>query len=281
MIDSINSASNSILSQLADPQGKKRTVKGLVLGYVQSGKTANFSAVAAKAIDSGYKLAIVLAGMHNNLRLQTERRLVHELCEPNLGKVINLTKVDKNGDFSKRQAVRAASICGRTDGFALAVLKKNSAVLRAFNLWLSEADPELVKQCPVLIIDDESDHASVNTAKSNEDASAINRLIRELLKRFDSCSYIGYTATPFANVLIDSSQEDDLYPRDFLVSLEKPYSYFGSEELFGSEAILDKTGHEPLPLIRLIPDKVREKRVTKTDRFFDEPRALEAVFAVV
>jgi hypothetical protein len=255
MLSSLNHASTTVVSHLAAPKANNCRVQGLVLGYVQSGKSANFSAVIAKAVDAGYKLVIVLAGTHNNLRLQTERRLFHELCEPNLPACTNLTAVDETGDFKKIQAQRAESACGRPDGFALAVVKKNSSVLRNLESWLSTAKPETLAKCPLLLIDDESDNASVNTNRpAEENPTAINNLIRKIVSLFGTVSYVGYTATPFANIFIDSSIEDDLYPRDFLISLPKPLSYFGAEELFGTEALIGNAGLGPLPLTREVTD---------------------------
>ena len=254
MLRSLDDSSSSVMANIASPYGSEQQIaKGLVLGYVQSGKTANFSAVIAKAVDAGYKLVIVLAGIHNNLRFQTEKRLYKEICEPDLSAVTNLTEVDELGDFKKRQTVKAERACGRSDGFSMAILKKNATVLRNFDFWLSEARSETLVRCPTLIIDDESDHASINTAKPENDPTAINDLIRTILRRFGRASFVGYTATPFANILIDSNVEDDLYPRDFLISLPKPSTYFGAEELFGSGAMSDSPGKSGLPVIRTVP----------------------------
>ncbi len=253
MLESLDAASSTVVSNLAMPFGATECVrKGLVLGYVQSGKTANFSAVIAKAVDAGYKLIIVLAGIHNNLRFQTEKRLFRELCEPDLASVTNLTEVDENGDFKKTQTVKAERACGKTDGFSLAVLKKNGTVLRNLNSWLDGAKPETLAKCPTLIIDDESDHASVNTSKDDDDPTTINSLIRDIIRRFEHLTYVGYTATPFANVLIDARTEDDIYPRDFMISLPKPPSYFGAEELFGSDAMGVRGAKKSLPVIRAV-----------------------------
>lgn len=213
MVDSLDQASTSVVSHLAPPSSEKSLkVKGLVLGYIQSGKTANFSATIAKAVDKGYKLIVVLAGMHNNLRKQTETRLRSELVAPLDGKTCTtLTDVDEQGDFKRKQSVSANSQLNRRDGFVLVVLKKNSSVLRNFNSWLDDANPEVLKNCPVLMIDDESDQASINTNKADESPTAINNHIRSIFEKFHVASYVGYTATPFANVFIDASVEDDLY----------------------------------------------------------------------
>lgn len=260
MIDSLDESSSLVVSHLAPPSSKNPIAcKGLVLGYIQSGKTANFSATIAKAVDEGYKLIVVLAGMHNNLRKQTETRLREELVYPFESKsCTTLTSDEDTGDFKKRQSVTANRTLVRTDGFTLAVIKKNTSVLRSFKSWLSEASPEVLKACPVLIIDDESDQASVNTSKDDQDPTAINRHIRELVGLFNIVSYVGYTATPFANVFVNSDVEDDIYPKDFLITLEKPATYYGPEELFGRDAVNGNASTEGMPVIRTVSDEDAE-----------------------
>lgn len=185
MVRSLDHSSSTVVAHLAPPKTQvPRAVKGLVLGYVQSGKTANFSAVISKAADEGYKLVVVLAGMHNILRLQTQARLQEEIVLPKESACTTLTKVDEKGDFQKKQFVTANRALGGSDGFTFVVLKKNSAVLRNFNAWLTEASEETLKQCPTLVIDDESDQASVNTNRPEDDPTAINDHIRNIIKRF-------------------------------------------------------------------------------------------------
>ena len=257
MIENLDSASTSVVARLSFPNSSRLNsvthTKGLVLGYVQSGKTANYSAVISKAIDAGYKLIVVLAGVHNNLRYQTEVRLKEEIVEPNETSCITLTRTDKKGDFSKTESTNANKACGQNHGFSMAVIKKNVSVLRSFNSWLSAAKPEYLQKCPILIIDDESDQASINMSKDPElNPSAINSGIRKIMNHFKVASYVGYTATPFANMLVDASIDDDLYPRDFFISLRKPSSYTGAEELFGSFDPNGKTLKPGLPIVRTI-----------------------------
>lgn len=257
MIKNLDDASTLVVANMAPPDSDKSVkCKGLVLGYIQSGKTANFSATIAKAIDEGYKLIIVLAGMHNNLRKQTELRLREELVEPGGGKTCTtLTTDEDTGDFKRRQSVTATRTLVRNDGFTLAVIKKNSSVLRSFRAWLQEATPEILQNCPTLIIDDESDQASINTNKEDQDPTAINNHIRELIKLFKVVSYVGYTATPFANVFVNVEPADDIYPKDFLVALDKPSTYYGPEELFGRDAVNGKQSTEGMPVIRSVTDE--------------------------
>ena len=256
MINSLDRASTQVVSHLTPPQSERPVVtKGLVLGHIQSGKTANFSATIAKAVDSGYRLVVVLAGMHNNLRLQTELRLRSELVDPAEGRTCTtLTGVDENGDFKTRQHVSANSQLSKNSGFTLVVLKKNTSPLRNFSQWLAEASPDVLKNCPMLFIDDEADQASINTSKPEEDPTAINGHIRNLISKFSVATYVGYTATPFANVFIDSNVEDDIYPKDFLVALEKPSIYYGPEEIFGRTTMGFEIRNVGLPVLRTVPE---------------------------
>ena len=270
MIDSLNVGSNAVVKRLANPKinlngSEIHQSKGLVLGYVQSGKTANYSAVIAKALDAGYKFIIVLSGIHNNLRYQTEARLRAEIVVPSELKADPITKMEMNGDFNEKLTQSANRILGSNEGFGIAVLKKNVSVLRKFNKWIGDAKKDILDITPVLIIDDESDQASINTSKDPEtDQTAINKQIRNLNSHFKILSYVGYTATPFANILIDSTIEDDLFPRDFIVSLKKPVSYIGAEEIFGS---VDQDGNvsSGLPLIRTI-DSLDESIISASRR---------------
>jgi len=248
-IDSINDSTNEIMKSLGNPSDVKPFDKrGLVLGYVQSGKTANFTGLINKAYDVGYKLVVVLSGIHNDLRAQTQLRLDEEVVgnaldkEGNPGgvaliysntsdKIIStLTTVDQ--DISS-----GTSRIHNLNQASLIVAKKNSVVLEALKDLLEHHVKLFNLDIPVLIIDDEADQASVDTSKEEEDPKTINRLIRQILDVFTRKCYVGYTATPFANLLIgaETKTEDegyDLYPKDFLVGLLKPKDYCGPEEFF-------------------------------------------------
>ncbi|KFU76961.1 Z1 domain-containing protein [Amycolatopsis lurida] len=224
-IEDLNVASTKVVSLLNHPKERSFSTRGLVVGYVQSGKTTNFTAVMAKAADSGYKLFIVLAGIHNGLRRQTQRRLVQQLVEPNRSRWMQLTDPDK--DFTPR-ANAAAYFAKSNKQHVLCVIKKNPRVLRKFSAWLESA-AEYLADCPALIIDDEADQATVAT-------NTINPLICEILGRLPKSAYVGYTATPFANLLIDPAAAD-LYPKDFIVNLPQPEGHFGTEVLFGRDPL--------------------------------------------
>jgi Z1 domain len=257
-VRSLDDSSDRILRQLAAPSEDRFDIRGLVLGFVQSGKTANFTAVAAKAADAGYRLVIVLSGIDNGLRRQTNVRLKRELVGypdnrtsavhmPPMGRQWHeFTRDDLHGDFQPGLANHAALQGSQP---VLLVVKKNGAVLRRLLRWIDEAPAEVRRTLPLLVIDDEADQASVDTRGTYqaEDAppdpdyeapSVINGLIRDLLKRFERRAYVAYTATPFANILIPHDTADprvgnDLYPKDFIVDLPKPPGYFGAEEIFG------------------------------------------------
>lgn len=221
--------------------------RGLVVGYVQSGKTANFTAVAARAADVGYRLIIVLSGIHDSLRNQTQRRLNRELVDVGVDWI---TLTDAAEDFHEPLVA---------DGFAstgtvLVVAKKITPILKRINQWLGKLEGRL-SELAVLLIDDEADQASINTRGNRRDPSVdeetvpdedtapslTNALIRDILNKCQRATYIAYTATPFANILIDPEANDDhvgqdLFPKDFVVQLPRPDGYTGTEELFGVSA---------------------------------------------
>ncbi len=260
VVRSIDETTDRILGRMPAPSTDQFDVRGLVLGYVQSGKTANYTALIAKAADVGYRLIIVLSGIDNGLRRQTQIRLKKELVGypdhrtaksvplPPLGRQWHeFTTVDINGDFNSGNATPAALQGSQP---VLLVVKKNSTILRRRLLpWLKSAPDQVRQTIPLLVIDDEADQASIDTRgtylpgeilqpEDYEPPSAINGLIRELLQMFNRSSYIAYTATPFANILIphdsfDPDFSNDLFPKDFIFALPKPHGYFGAEELFG------------------------------------------------
>lgn len=243
-IEKLDESSTRIVSLLNHPRESKFSTQGLVVGYVQSGKTTSFTAVMAKAADRGYKLFIVLAGIHNGLRHQTQARLIRQLVEPNPTGWSQITGLDH--DFTP--TANPASYFGKNNKtHVLCVVKKNAPVLRKLVRWLGDASEYLV-DTPAIIIDDEADQATVAT-------STINPLIRQILDSLPKSAYVGYTASPFANLLIDPSSAD-LYPKDFIVNLPQPHGHYGTEVLFGRYAL---DGEDPedvddgFDMIRIIP----------------------------
>lgn len=290
-IDNLDQSSNSVLSHLEDPCSPDQfLVKGLVIGHIQSGKTANFSALIAKAADAGYKVVIVLSGLHNSLRQQTQRRLQRDLGRedgrgvgsPEPGRQwVWMTGDELWGDFNPG-SVDAAVLQGNEQ--VILVVKKNKSRLNRLINWMDGKVPDHV---PVLVIDDEADQASINTGSnrtpvrestdlSSDDfdgdhpdpdelnPSAINFSVRKLLGIFERCSYVAYTATPFANVLIHPLAMDreagvDLFPTDFILSLPRPPGdqYVGAERLFGRDQLpgeAEEADSDGLDVIEIVPD---------------------------
>jgi len=279
-IRSLDDSSDRILRQLATPVTPTFDIRGLVLGFVQSGKTANFTALIAKATDAGYRLVIVLSGIDNGLRRQTNIRLKRELVGypegransvrlPPLGQQWHeFTREDLAGDFQPGFANHAALQGSQP---VLLVIKKNGPVLRRLLRWLDDAPIEVRRTLPMLVIDDEADQASVDTRGTYqtedgpfdpdyEPPSVINGLIRDLLRKFDRRAYVAYTATPFANILIPHDASDphvgnDLYPKDFIIDLPRPPGYFGAEDIFGRFDPSSGATADALDVIRNVPDE--------------------------
>ena len=234
-IKGIDEASNEVVSMLGDPAEGQFSCRGLVVGHVQSGKTANMTAVAAKALDAGYDTVIVLAGLTNKLRYQTQLRLFDDLVSRNPLNWQVLTPNEIDRDF---RAPPQGGFLRHIDKAQLAVVKKNVSPLRELKTAVKRTLAAVRRELRILVIDDECDQASINSARRELDMTAINHRIRELLSFLPRVTYVGYTATPFANVLIspyrvDGQELDDLYPRDFITSLPSPAGYFGTEKLFG------------------------------------------------
>lgn len=301
IIENLDSFTSEILSRLEDPY---RTGawdrRGMVMGSVQSGKTANYTALICKALDSGYKLIIILTGIHNSLRSQTQDRLNEELLgydidriqrltgqERRIGvrrifsdhRIVNtLTSSSQNGDFSKAVASQAGIIPSVTGDPIILIIKKNVTILRNLFSWLNSIPGvmevegrRVILDIPFLLIDDECDYASVDVGMPERDENGniledydptkTNRSIRQILYLFQKSAYIGYTATPYANIFIHNKgfhprYGEDLFPRHFIISLPPPSDYVGPEKVFGiagdSELAIESI--EPLPLIRYIED---------------------------
>lgn len=246
-IASVAEESLRIISKTTPISRHEFQCRGLVVGYVQSGKTANFTAVAARAADVGYRLIIVLSGIHDSLRNQTQKRLDLELVGTGVDWI---TLTDEDTDFHEPEVADGFS----SSGTVLIVAKKITPILERLNQWFSKLEGRLA-DIPVLLIDDEADQASINTRGNRNDPSIdadsapdkdtapslTNALIRDILRKIPRATYIAYTATPFANILIDPNANDDqvgedLFPKDFVIQLPRPDGYTGTEELFGTSA---------------------------------------------
>lgn len=262
VITSTDQVTDTILSRLGNPRLEKRwDRRGMVVGHVQSGKTANYSGLICKAADAGYRLIIVIAGIHNNLRNQTQERIDEGLIGFDSGKQWGRTVGGRKyvvgagefgpsrrpvslttriHDFNKARADSDRSEIGDYVEPVVLVIKKNHRTLANLLDWLKDnsarGDQEMIDQ-PMLLIDDEADNASINTKYGKKLVTTINGQIRDLLNMFHRSCYVGYTATPFANIFIDPDQDDemyneDLFPRDFIIGLDAPTNYFGPTKIF-------------------------------------------------
>lgn len=294
-IDALDQSTDRILGLLEDPLREGAwDRRGLVVGHVQSGKTGNYSGLICKAADAGYKIIIVLAGLHNNLRSQTQIRLDEAflgfetnptatdlkpvgvgMIDPSIRPNFATNRSDR-GDFNTASS-RNLGITPESRPW-LFVVKKNKTVLERLLRWLrnhvaNSVDPEtgrkIITNLPLLLIDDEADHASVDTGEQIFDAdgvpdpdhnpTAINRNIRRILWTFSRAAYVGYTATPFANIFIHEggqTAEDgpDLFPSSFVINLATPSSYIGPSRIFGVQRNGERS--EGLPLTRTFSDHV-------------------------
>lgn len=248
-VESVDAASSTVVAHTPRSDRGTWQAKGLVVGYVQSGKTTNFVAVSAKLADVDYKMIIVLSGIHNGLRRQTQARLNHYLSELNPALWVAMTDTDH--DFGR--PTQDASALLSSNKTVLAVVKKNAAVLSKLIRWLDTPNSRsAMAGAPVLVIDDEADQASVATGR-------INPLVRRLLSLMPKSTYVGYTATPFANVFVDP-KGDDLYPETFILNLPRPEGYFGPESIFGRNAVegerFDEDAGPPdgYDMVRYVPD---------------------------
>ena len=280
-LSALDELSDAVLFELQDPDvtiEPEDSVKGLVVGYVQSGKTANYTAVTAKAFDAGYRLVIVLTGIHNSLRRQTQLRMEDELGlvpstedRPTASPTGQAGKSDPIYPLSNSELFGGDYIPATVSNAVVAnqrsifIIKKNVAVLNKLIEWLPK---DLNK--PVLVIDDEADQASINTNLAEEvvidedgneqtlkeQRTATNAAIIGLLQKFHRVSYVGYTATPYANVFIDAEDSEDLYPRDFIIPLPKPDGYFGPTEFFGDSISGGGEGTRPnsSSMVELVDD---------------------------
>lgn len=270
-VDSVAEESLRIIGKSTPIGQSEFQCRGLVVGYVQSGKTANFTAVAARAADVGYRLIVVLSGIHDSLRNQTQKRLNAELIDIGM-KWTTLTS--ETEDFQNPAVANGFAGAGTV----LVVAKKIPPVLRRLNQWIQALEGQMA-DIPVLMIDDEADQASINTKGNRKDPSVdddsivdtsdpsvTNELIRDTLKRIPRATYIAYTATPFANILIDPGAVDfevgiDLFPKDFVIQLPRPDGYTGTEELFGpSSAGRDVMRPVPDSDVRALKPKRRKRR---------------------
>lgn len=307
-VTSLDLATTDVVERLTDPTRKEaHQSKGIVVGYVQSGKTANFTGVIAKAIDAGYRLIIVMTGTVEMLRSQTQRRIDMEMVGRqniigdipeeqasqhkidyfddddwragrflDLGQDMMATEIHRltqhKTDYRKlghqfkslklERAFSALPLYDPANLFKaharLAVVKKNATVLKKL-VGDIKANKNAFAEIPVLIIDDESDEASVNTVdpekvktakaegKEFQERKAINACISDMLDLMPRAQYVGYTATPFANVFVDPSDPLSIFPKDFVIGLRRPPGYMGVDDFHDLDETEDGERSTPGP----------------------------------
>ena len=279
VVNRLNQTTNDVMDNLGDPKDHERQFqrRGLLLGDVQSGKTATYTAICNKAADAGYRVIIVLAGMTNNLRFQTQERLDGEFVgidseytlDRTAGSEIRNTPIgvgtippfdqskriacftSVTTDFNKNTLQALGLSLRNLNGTALFIVKKYKSVLDNLHKWLMANNADYQNgliDLPLLLIDDEADNASVNTNSEEKDPTAINKGIRNILNCFRQASYLGITATPFANIFINPDYDNDeasrdLFPKDFLTVLPTPEQYIGANKIFG-QGDADEWGNE-------------------------------------
>lgn len=259
-----------IMDNIENPENERFSRYGMIVGHVQSGKTANYSALVCKAVDAGYKFIVVIAGGINKLRNQTQGRLNESFIGQDRGMQIGsgvgnssrgrlpISLTTKERDFARADADRNSQGLNfdNLSSPVLVVIKKNTNTLTNIITWLKAQYRNRISDHAMLLIDDESDYASINTRKE-DDPTAINKKLRELLDIFHRRAYIACTATPYANIFIDhrAGHEDvgrDLFPKDFIYALDAPDNYFGARKVFtasGNKHLIpveDYTRHTPM-----------------------------------
>ncbi|GGG92711.1 hypothetical protein E2558_06260 [Staphylococcus pragensis] len=236
-INNIQNSSYEVLKSLQFDTRKTGPIKGLVMGNVQSGKTANMAGLMAMAADNGFNYFIVLSGVIENLRQQTANRLYNDLKYPKVSTINKWNRIDNPSTRSKdaKDNISNFNLNEKSKEKYFTVCLKNKGRLTSLFNWL-KSDPNKAKQLKILVIDDEADQASINTKDIEEDTSTINKLIKDIVndKSFLAMNYISYTATPYANVLNETAN-DSLYPKDFITLLEPSEDYIGPKQIFGTE----------------------------------------------
>lgn len=256
VISRLDALSEEILDYCGNPQDQATwSRRGMVMGHVQSGKTTNYTALICKAADAGYRIIILLAGLTNSLRAQTQQRLDEtfigrrsifrpDVVDEGLSilnyavqRRVPLYGTTRDHDFKRSIAQNYGVTLASTNEPTIFVTKKHKGTLENLRDWIRDQNlGERVPE-PLLLIDDEADNASINTSRDPMRSTAINTVIREILQLFERSSYVGYTATPFANIFIEPNSDDEmlgdeLFPRNFIKSLDPPTNYVGANRIF-------------------------------------------------
>ncbi|MGC4100188.1 Z1 domain-containing protein [Ferruginibacter sp.] len=292
-VKQLDTLTDDILGRIGDPSKNGSWDKrGMIVGDVQSGKTSNYIGLINKAADLGFRIIIILTGLYENLRQQTQERIdegfigaISDLNNEDVGSPIGvehyrtpkklpvhpITRAGEAGDLRKSNL---PNLPINTNDYYAIVIKKNPAVLKTLLNWLhargeNDGDYKIIKNRPLLVIDDEADYASLNV--DNDFVSKINGSIRATLALFEQSAFIGYTATPFANVFISDYNEtkgseiiidkkkfrlgEDLFPRDFIINIPPPSNYIGYSKVFDTKLkITEDYVNGDMPMINIIND---------------------------
>ena len=281
VVSRLDSLSDEILDYCGNPHDDDAwSRRGMVMGHVQSGKTTNYTALICKAADAGYRIIILLAGLTNSLRAQTQQRLDQtfigrksvfrpDVTDEGLNILNYATErripffgTTRDRDFKRSIAQNYGVTLASTKEPTIFITKKHKSTLENLRDWIRDQNQGERVPEPLLLIDDEADNASINTSNDPTRSSAINTVIREILQLFDRSSYVGYTATPFANIFIDPNSDDEmlgdeLFPRNFIKALDPPTNYVGARRLFDEDGDLRRNTvrviddyAESLPLVQ-------------------------------
>lgn len=251
IVSKLNDITNEIMDGFGDPQSGPFSVRGLVMGDVQSGKTNTYTTLSCKAADVGYRVIILLTGTLEILRQQTQRRLDEGLVGSESAILIKANTAWKPIGVGKIKYLPFAVFTSTDNDFrsniasqvnvpikdlqipVLLVVKKNKNILNNLGDWLrTRSGPNGVLEAPLLLIDDEADNASINTASDPDEITAINRGIRKILNLFTKSTYVGFTATPYANIFINPDEKEDLYPHEFIYCLRAANNYIGPSSMY-------------------------------------------------
>ncbi len=297
VVNTLDRVTDEILDLMGNPDKSGTWLRrGLVMGDVQSGKTANYTALCCKAADAGYRLIILLTGTLENLRRQTQERLdagfvgldssgllsqqrttrevgVGILNRQRMAGVFTSTKNDFKSDLMNQLGFRLSAFAEPV----LVVVKKNKRILENLENWLRSYNASSAGKIdmPMILIDDEADNASINTNPDSDDPTAINERIRSLVHLFTRSTYVGFTATPFANIFVDPDSEndmvgDDLFPKHFIYVLEPPTNYMGAQSIFSEDTQMDclreindadtifPLGHKITLMVESLPESLLE-----------------------
>jgi hypothetical protein len=288
VVKTIDVDTDRIMDNIEDPLIDDFSIYGMVVGHVQSGKTGNYSALICKAADAGYKFIVVIAGGTNNLRDQTQDRLNKSFVGVDLGMPVGVGKMGgikkkylpvslttKLQDFNSRDAnkFKQGINFDNINSPIILVIKKHAGTIDNVIGWLEDQyNKQKIANHAMLLIDDESDYASINT-KEEESPAAINGKIRKLLSLFKKSTYVAYTATPYANIFIDHQASNDnfgkdLFPKDFIYALGVPSNYFGARKIFldtGYKHIVEIEEPKIIPLnhkkeidLRDVPESLKD-----------------------